>query len=138
VILDHVRLSSQGIGDRGMPWVFIAKLRLSLLGMSWHIIQVQTQLGSAIQSRLTFWDFYEANFGKLRLIMNISFQVRHTSTATISIRSTYTPLHSAHFIFVCFVLILFPPALTRWMLSRHVTDEHMKGKLCLRYCQIDS
>jgi len=66
-----------------MALVFMEKLHLSLLGMCWPMIKVQAQLRSAIQSRMTFLDFYEVNFGKLRLIMNVSFQVRHASTATI-------------------------------------------------------
>jgi hypothetical protein len=67
----------------------MAKLHLWLLGMSWPMIlpmiEVQAQLRSAIQSRMTFEEFNENNFGKLRLIVNVSFQVRHASTATIGL-----------------------------------------------------
>jgi hypothetical protein len=49
------------------------------------MIEVQAKLRSAIQSRMTFLDLNEVNFGKLRLIGNVSFQVRHASTATISL-----------------------------------------------------
>jgi hypothetical protein len=69
----------------------MAKLHLSLLGttwpMIWPMIEDQPQLRSAIQSRMTFLDFNEVNFGKLQLIVNVSFQVSHASTATISLRS---------------------------------------------------
>jgi hypothetical protein len=41
-------------------------------------IQVKEQLRSAIQSKLTLLDLYEANFGKLQLIMDVWFQYRHT------------------------------------------------------------
>jgi len=103
-----------------MAWVFMAKLHLSLLGMSWPLIEVQVQLRSAIQSRMMFLDFYEVNFGKLQLIINVSFQVRHTSTATISLRSACSPLHSVHFILLCFILIMFSSALNQWTLCTQI------------------
>ena len=72
-----------------MARLFMAKLHHLLLGMSWPIswpmIKVQAQLRSAILSRMTFLDFNEVNFGKLQLIGNVSFQVRHASTATLSL-----------------------------------------------------
>jgi hypothetical protein len=47
----------------------MAKLHLLLLGMSWPMIwpmiEVQAQLRSAIQSRMTWLDFYEVSIGKL-------------------------------------------------------------------------
>jgi hypothetical protein len=103
-----------------MARVFMVKLHLSLLGMSWPMIwpmiEVQAQPRSAIQSRMTFLDFNEVNFGKLQLIVNVSFQVRHASTATIRLRSACSPLHSALYILVCFILIMFSSALNQWTL----------------------
>ena len=116
----HLRSASQSVGDWDMAWVFMAKLHLSLLGMSWPLIEVQVQLRSAIQSRMMFLDFYEVNFGKLQLIINVSFQVRHTSTATISLRSACSPLHSVHFILLCFILIMFSSALNQWTLCTQI------------------
>jgi len=103
-----------------MARVFMAKLCLSLLGMSWPMIEVQAQLRSAMQSRMTFLDFYEVNFGKVQLIMKISFQVRHASTATISIQSAYTPLPSARFILGCFILMMFSLTLNHWTLCTQI------------------
>jgi hypothetical protein len=107
-----------------MARVFMVKLHLLLLGMSWPMIwpmiEVQTQLRSAIQSRMTFLDFDEVNFGKLRLFVNVSFQVRHASTTTISLRSACSPLHSAVFILLCFILIMFSSALNHWTLCTQI------------------
>ena len=64
----------------------MAKLQLSLPGISWPMIEVLAQLRSAMQSRMTFLDLYEANIDKLRLIMDVSFLPRHAS------RVTNTPL----------------------------------------------
>jgi len=69
---------------------------------------------------MTFLDFYEANFGKLQLMMNVSFQIRHASTATISLQSACTPRHSALFILVCFILTMFSSALNQWMLCTQI------------------
>jgi hypothetical protein len=83
---------------------FMGKLHHSLLGMSWskiwRMIEVLVKLRSAMQFRMMFLDFNEVNFGKLRLIVNVLFQVRYTSTAAISLRRVRSPLHGAHFIFV--------------------------------------
>jgi len=107
-----------------MARVFMAKLHLSLLGMFWPIIwpmiEVQAQLRSANQSRMMFLDFHEVNFGKLRLIMNVSFQVRHTSTAIICLRSVCSPLHSALCFSVCFILNMFSSVLNQWTLCTQV------------------
>jgi len=115
----HLRSASQGVGDWDKAPVFMAKLHLSPLSMSWPIIwpmiEVQAQLRFAIQSRMTFLDFNEVNVGKLWLIVNVSFHVRHASTATISLRSTCSTLHSAQFILVCFILSMFFLALNQWM-----------------------
>jgi hypothetical protein len=87
-----------------MARVFMVNLHLSLLGMSWPVIwpmiEIQAQLRSAIQSRMTFLDFNDINFGKLQLIVNVSFQVMNASTATIHIRSTCSPLHTGRSILV--------------------------------------
>jgi len=60
----------------------MAKLQLSPPGISWPLINVLAQLKSTIQSRMTFLDLYEANFDKLRLIMDASLGPRHASRAT--------------------------------------------------------
>jgi len=55
-----------------MAQVFMAKLHLLLLGISWPMIEVLAQLRSAMQSRMRFIGLYEANIDKLRLIMDVS------------------------------------------------------------------
>jgi len=60
----------------------MAKLQLSLPGISWPLIEVLAQLKSTIQSRMMLLDLYEANFDKLRLIVDGSFRPRHASRAT--------------------------------------------------------
>jgi len=124
VIWAHLNTASQGVGDWDTSQVFIAKLHLLLLGMSspmiCPMIEVQAQLRSAIQSRMMFLDFNEVNFGKLQLIVNVSFQVRHASTATIRLRSASSPLHSALYILVCFILIMFSSALNQWTLCTQI------------------
>jgi len=120
VVRTHLRSAFQCIRDWHTDRIFMAKLHLSLLGMSWPMMEVQAELRSAIQSRMTFLDFYDINFGKLQLIMNVSLQVRHAPTATISPWSACTPLHCELFIFVCFILIMFSSASSQWMLCTQV------------------
>jgi len=67
-----------------------------------------------------FLDFYEVNFGTLQLFVNVPFQVRHVSTATISLRSACTPPHSAICVLVCFFLIMFSFALNEWTLCTQI------------------
>jgi hypothetical protein len=62
----------------------------------------------------------EVNFGKLRLIGNVSFQVRHASTATISLWRACSPLHRAQFILVCFILSMFSLALNQCTLCTQI------------------
>jgi hypothetical protein len=106
LVQTHLRLASQCISDCDTTRVFMTKLCLSLCGMSSPMIEVQAQLRSAILSRMTFFDFYEANVGKLQLSRNISFQVTHATTATISLQSACTPPYSAYCSIVCFILIM--------------------------------
>jgi hypothetical protein len=54
-----------------MVQVFMAKLHLFLPGVSWPLIELLPQLKSPIQSRMMFLDLYEANFDKLRFIMDV-------------------------------------------------------------------
>jgi len=84
------------------------------------MIQVQAQLRSATQSRITFLDFSEAKIDKLRLIIDVSVQQRHAATATISLRSICIPVHTALFILVCFILIMFSLGLNDWMLRLQI------------------
>jgi hypothetical protein len=118
LIRAHLRLAFQSVGNCDIAWVFMVQQHISLLGVFSPMIEVQIQLISAIQYRITFFDFHKVNFGKLRPIMNVSFQVRHTSTATICLQSACSPLHSAHFILICFILNMFPSTLNQWTLSR--------------------
>jgi len=60
------------------------------------------------------------NIGRLWLNMNFSFQLGHASTATISLRSTCTSLHTVRFILVCFILIMFSLALNQWTLCSQI------------------
>jgi len=57
VVRAHLISASQSVGDWDTAQVFMAKLHLLLLGMSWPMIEVQAQLRSAIQSQMTFLDF---------------------------------------------------------------------------------
>jgi hypothetical protein len=111
----HLTLTSQCVGHWDTARVLIAKLHLSLLGMSWPMIwpmiKVQAQWRTAIQSRMTFLDFDDVNFSKLRLIVHVSFQVRHASTVTIS---AYSTLYCALCIWVCFIRIMLSSA---WILG---------------------
>jgi hypothetical protein len=49
--------------------------------MSWLIIEVQAHQKSEIQTRMTILEFYDTKFSLLRLILNVSFQVRYSPTA---------------------------------------------------------
>ena len=69
-----------------MAQVFITTLQHSLPGISWPMIEVLAQLRSPIQCRMRFLDLYEANFDKLRLIMDVSFW------PTPTVRATHMPL----------------------------------------------
>jgi len=124
VVRTYLRSAFIGVVFWDTARVFMVMLHLSLLSMSWPkvwpMIEVQTQLRSAIQSRMTFLDFNEVNFGKLQLIVTVSFQVGHTSTATICLRSARPPLHSALYILVYFFLIMFSSALNRWTLCTQI------------------
>jgi len=44
---------------------------LSLPQFSWPMIEDHSQLRSSILSRMSFLDMYEANFDKLRVIMDV-------------------------------------------------------------------
>jgi len=116
----HLRSPSHSLGDWYMARVFMAKLHLSQLGMSWPKIEVQAQLRSAIQSWMTFLNFYEVNFGMRWLIKNVAFQVWHASTVTICLPSACTPLHSAIFIVVSFIFTMFCSALYQWTLCTQI------------------
>jgi len=120
VVRAHLKLVSQIVPDRDTAQVFMAKLHLCLLGMLWPMIEVQAQLRSAIQSRMTLLGFNEVYFGKLWLIMNVWFEVRHTSTVTISLRSACSILHSAPFILVCIILVMFSSGLNQWTLCTQI------------------
>jgi len=44
---------------------------LSLPGFSWPMIEDHSQQRSSILSRMSFLDMYEANFDKLRVIIDV-------------------------------------------------------------------
>jgi len=82
-----------------MAWVFLPQMELSLPGVYWPMIEDNAQLGSAILSRMSFLDTYEANFDKLRVIMEVSFQPRHTSRATNKPPKGMYLLFIVHFVY---------------------------------------
>jgi len=121
VVQAQLWFASPTVRDWDTARVFMAKLQLSLVGLSWPIIEVLAQLRSAIQSRMMCLDLSEADFDKLWLVMEVSFQTWHTSTATISLQSTCTPVHSTQDILVCFILITFGSAWNQWTLCTWIT-----------------
>jgi hypothetical protein len=62
-----------------MGQVLMGELHHFLPGVSWPLFEVLAQLKSPIQSRMMFFDLYEANIDKRRLIMDISFWPMHTT-----------------------------------------------------------
>jgi hypothetical protein len=54
-----------------MAWAFLARLQLALARFSWPMIECHSQLSYSILSRMNLFDMYEANFDKLRVIMDI-------------------------------------------------------------------
>ena len=85
----------QSVGYWDMALVFKAKVQLSQPSISWLMIEVLAQLISAIQSRMRFFDLYEANFDKLRLMIDVWFQPRHAS------RVPNAPLKSMYLSLLC-------------------------------------
>jgi hypothetical protein len=116
VIQEHLRSVSQIVRLWDTAWVFKVNLHLALFGMSSPMIEVPEQERSAIQSRMTLLDFFDVNFGKLWIIINISFQVRHASTATITFQKAYSLLHSSRSISPCYIVSIFSSALNQWTL----------------------
>jgi hypothetical protein len=72
VVRAHIKCASQWVGIWDTARLLLGILQLSLLVISWPMIEVQVQVISAIQRRMTFLNLYEANFGKLWLIMNVA------------------------------------------------------------------
>jgi len=96
-VLAHLKSSSQNVGSWDTVRVFMAMLQLWVLGMSQSMIEDQAQRKSAVWSRIMLLNCFEGNFGKLRLIINVSFQLRHTLPLIISLSRMCSPLHSALF-----------------------------------------
>jgi len=69
----HLRSVFHSVGCWDTVQGFMANLKLSLVGMSCHMIEVQALLQSAIQSRMTLLALNHANINKLRLIVVVSF-----------------------------------------------------------------
>ena len=109
----QLSLASQIVGCWVILQVFIATLKLLLLGISWAMINAQAQQRSATQSRMRFSDLYEATFDKLWLILDISFQPTPQEWQ-ISHQCLCTPVCSALYILVCFTLIMFSLTLNQW------------------------
>jgi len=65
-----------------MAQLFMARLPLSLAGISWPLIALLAQLQSTIKSKMIFFYLYKANFAKLRLVMDVSFRPRQPSRVT--------------------------------------------------------
>jgi len=120
VVRTHLRFVLKRVEDWDTARVFITMLQPSPLDICWAIIQVQIQLKSAIHTRIIFLHLTDAKFDMLWLIMDVSVQPRNTSTVTISFQTTCTPVYSALYIVVCFILIMFPSALNQWMLCTHI------------------
>ena len=59
-----------------MARVFLAQMPLLLLGFSWPMIEDHSHLRSSIPSRISFLDMFEANFDKLRVIMDVIIAVQ--------------------------------------------------------------
>ena len=104
----------------------MAKLQILLLRICWTMIEVQGQLRSAIQSRMRFMDLYEANFDKMQLSMDVSFQPRYASRVTnkppehmySSVYNTsYLILYLSHHVFFDFQSV--DAVLTDCLFSRH-------------------
>jgi hypothetical protein len=84
-------------------------------GIFWQLIQDHAQLWSWILSSMSFIDIYEAKFDKLRVIMDVSFQPSHSSSATNTppkflywqymLHFEYFGLHHSHHIFLDFELV---------------------------------
>jgi len=67
----HLSSASLGVGYWDTARVFMAQMQLSQPVFAWHLIEVKAQLRSAMQSRMTFLDLYEATFDKQWLIMDV-------------------------------------------------------------------
>ena len=91
------------------------------------MIEDYAQLRSSIPFRMTFLDMYEANFDKLRVIMDVSLQPRHTARATNKppkcmylqyvVHFVYCSLLHSHHVFFDFELV----DTVHTDLSRHFT-----------------
>jgi len=126
-VLAHLGSASQKVGSWDTARVFLAQIPLSLPGFSWPMIEDHSQLRSSILSRMSWLDMYEANFDKLRVIMDVSFLPRHASQATnkppkrmysqYGVQFVYFSLLHSHHVFFDFELV--DPVHTD--LSRHFT-----------------
>jgi len=63
--------ASQRVGSWDTAQVFLAQMPLSQPGFSWLMIEDHSQLRSSILSSMSFLDLDEANFDKLRVIMDV-------------------------------------------------------------------
>jgi len=70
--------------------------------------------------------------------MNVWLQPSHALTATIRLWNTCTPLHCAVFIWICFILNMFSPALNHWMLCAQIVISQDTSHLGVGGCSRSS
>jgi len=105
-----------------MRRVFLAELLFSLPGFFWPVIDVHAQLESSNQSSMSFLEMDSAKFDKLRVIMDVSFLLRHTSRATNKPpKRMYFQSVVPLYILVYFILIMFSSnlKLSTWCTQIH-------------------
>jgi len=75
-------------------------------------LQSSLEWGSAIRRK--------AWFNKLRLILDLSFQPRHTAIVTNMPPKRMYPVYSVVYIFVCFIVIMFSLTFIQWAQFTHI------------------
>jgi hypothetical protein len=107
------------VGYWDIDRIFKEQLQLSLPGIPWPMIDVLVQLKFAIQSRMLFLDFCEANYDKLQHIMDISFRDRHNPRET-NTAPTCLDLSLSYTLYCSFFLIMFSLTLNQCMLCTEI------------------
>jgi len=111
----HLRSASKRLRCWDMAWVSMADLQLCyrVFPDLWLKFRHNWDLQSSPEWGC--WICMKANFDKLWLIMDVSFQLRHASRATNKPPKCMYPVYSALYILVCFILIMFSLTLDQWM-----------------------
>jgi hypothetical protein len=109
------RSTSQSVRYWVMALVFLAKLQLTLPGISSPLIEVLVQLNSTIQSRMMFLDFLKPTSASCNLLW-----MYHTGSGTpqewqISHQRACIRLCSALYICVSVILNMVSSTLNQWM-----------------------